>query len=74
MKLTEVELIEKMIEKRLFAKNCPLLFMFLYIKSSFSSSVLQAFFAGGGHPGMGGHSFPFGGHPGGNQSFSFQFG
>ncbi len=39
-------------------------------------SLLQAFFAGGGHPGMGGHNFSFGGgHPGGgNQSFSFQFG
>merc|ERR1711874_397276 len=28
----------------------------------------------GGHPGMGGHHFHMGGGPGGNQSFSFQFG
>jgi len=46
------------------------------------NSIFQAFFGGGGmggHPGMGGHhgghSFHFGGgHGGGAQSFSFQFG
>lgn len=46
------------------------------------NSIFQAFFGGGGggmggmggHPGMGGHHFHMGGAPGGNQSFSFQFG
>merc|ERR1711874_944663 len=46
------------------------------------NSIFQAFFGGGGggmggmggHPGMGGHHFHMGGGPGGNQSFSFQFG
>merc|ERR1719376_1331733 len=44
------------------------------------NSIFQAFFGGGGmggmggHPGMGGHHFHHGGGPGGNQSFSFQFG
>jgi len=40
------------------------------------NSIFQAFFSGGGHPGMGGggQHFNFGGGQGGNQSFSFQFG
>lgn len=40
------------------------------------NSVFQAFFSGGGHPGMGGggHHFSFGGGHPGSQSFSFQFG